>query len=269
MPARKTDTEPTVADLVAKGDIEGIEKLIENAAAGIGDAELISHIQSLEAQLVAVEEERRRLNPLAAWPVWETADDVIGHLGEDRVLEMAMEEIRAANRDAVTKHRAPIFTSEDQHVAMAKALIPKLAKAMVAEQTKWTKADTRNKPIPMRTFKMIAPAHNCDRHDEPVSLCYDHGSMRQIPVELQINNGAASLNDPIERYKRKGFKPADPSRCKLLDCYRPSAVTDDGRWRYARYCSVEHQEYVEGGDRRRDRLGHDHDIQVHDVVLRA
>lgn len=91
--------------------------------------------------------------------------------------------------------------------------------------------------------------------------------MRQIPVELQINNGAASLDDPIERYKRKGFKPATPVRCKLYDCYRPAGVGPDGGWAYGMYCSPEHRDYVEGGERRRDRLGHDHDIQIQDVVV--
>lgn len=95
MAARKEDTNPSLADLIAKNDLAGIEKMITDAADGAGDPELVARIQQLEANLEAEREHRQRLNPMAEWPVYETVDDLIGHLGEDRLMEAAMEEIRA------------------------------------------------------------------------------------------------------------------------------------------------------------------------------
>lgn len=114
-----------------------------------------------------------------------------------------------------------------------------------------------------RTFKMIAPARRCPRHDAPVRVCYEHGSTRQIPVEYQINNGAASLNDPIERYKRKGFKAASPVRCKLVDCYRRAAVGPDGAWAFRMYCSALHHDFVEGSTHQ-TRAGNE--VTLHSMV---
>lgn len=251
MPARTKDTEPTLADLVAAGDVAGVEKLVENAAAGFGDQELVERIQDLEARLEAEREERRRLNPLADWPVTTTAEELIAHLGDDALLKIALQETAAENRERMKRGYGTLYHSDTEHEEAAQARIPKIAATMATELGKWVPVDpegfARAQPRRMRTFKMIAPTRGCDRHDAaPVNVCYEHGSMRQIPIELQINNGAASLNDPIERYARKGFKPADPVRCKLLDCYRPAAVAAGGGWRYGMYCSHLHYDFVEG-----------------------
>jgi len=248
MPAAK---EPTVAELVAAGNVDEILRLVENASAGVGDPELVAQIQALEAELAVERERAAKMNPMADWPIVTNAAELIAHLGEEHLLEIALQEVAGENRENMKKYLVPLYTSLADHRKLAKERIPRIAATMAAEAGKWVPTGidemAQAQPRKMRTFKMIAPRRRCEQHDEgPVSVCFEHGSMRQIPVELQINNGAASLNDPIERYARKGFKPATPVRCKLVDCYRPAAITDGGEWAHGMYCSQNHHQYMEG-----------------------
>jgi len=253
---------PTLVALVEAGDLDGIQRLIDKAK-GTNDQNLSAQISALKAELEEVRVEARRNSPFVDWPIYESGDDVIAQLGDDAILQIAMEEVRAENRDRVKKHHGSLYQTEAEQAKLAKGRINKIAAAIVAEQSKWVSDESiaRGAAKKMRTFKMIAPRRHCDRHDEPVGLCYDHGSMRQIPVELQINNGAASLNDPIERYTRKGFKAVSPARCKLVDCYRVAAVTDGGEYAFGMYCSRVHQTYVEGS-KQRTSAGNEVDLHM-------
>jgi hypothetical protein len=121
--------------LVESGDIDGIQQLLDKAGAA-GDQTLTEQIVELRAQLEAAHDEIRRQSPMADWPYWENADDVIAQLGDDGILAVAMEEIRAENRDRLRRHAGSLYQTEAEQVELAKSLLERIAAAMVAEQTR-------------------------------------------------------------------------------------------------------------------------------------
>jgi hypothetical protein len=239
-------------DMIVPVDVDdSLVAGIARLAPDLSDAELRELLEentALREQIVRLEKEKARLDPMAQWPAWENVAQVREWLGDAHVRMIGEVELAAENKRRMKDGLPPMYSSEPgEYERQVTAASEKSVARMVDEQTRWTEGVAEGKHKKMRTFKMIAPTRRCDRHDEgTVALCYRHGTMRQIPVELQINNGAASLNDPIERYKRKGFKPAAPIRCKLVDCYRPAAITVNGEWAHGMYCSLEHRNYMEG-----------------------
>jgi hypothetical protein len=242
------------AHIEAGGDESSFVPVADNETAPVAEAftglapselaEILDENASLKEQLIRLEKERARLDPLSQWPVWESVEQVREWLGDAHCRLIGEVELAAENKARQKQGLPPLYSSDpDQYERLVAQSSARSIRRMVDEQAAWTAGVAEGKHKKMRTFKMVAPARSCEYDGE--ASCYRHGSMRQIPVELQINNGSASLNDPIERYKRKGFKPAAPIRCKLVDCYRAAAVTN-GEWTFAMYCSMEHHNYVEG-----------------------
>jgi hypothetical protein len=227
---------------------------------GVDESELrdiLAENADLREKILTLEKDKARMDPLAQWPVWENVEQVRAWLGDDMVRLIGEVELATDNKARQKSGMPPLYSSDPaEYERQLKRKTDESIVKMVAEQTRWTSGVAEGKHTRMRTFKMVFPARNCTEHDVAEKVCYRHGTMRQIPVESQINNGAASLNDPIERYKRKGAKPAAPVRCKLVDCYAPAAVGADGAWAFGMYCSSLHHDYVEGA-RQMSRAGNE------------
>jgi len=221
---------PKVEDVTAAtGDSEKEANMTVNA-----QQDLERQVAELKAELERVKKERDQFQPFREVPVYTTPEEAIEVFGIDHLREIAEEALAKEERRLRERGRRPRWeTDPDGYEKEIARLIDEIASEAVERVTKWVPDDI-SKIIPQRTIKLVAP----------------NGNMVQIPIEAQINNGAGSMADPIERYKRKGFKLATPVRCALRDCWTPAAVSG-GKLTYAGYCSETHRQVKEGNTLRR------------------
>jgi hypothetical protein len=189
-----------------------------------------------EAELAAVKAERDelakekdRLSPFVSIPVFESAADVVAHMGEEALAVIAETELATENKSRMQSGRPALHLENPvEYARLAAKIIERVSEEMVAQQRSWV-SDDRTRIVPMRTAKMVRP---------------DGGSI-QIPLEGTINNAAGSMADPIERYKRKGFKLMHPIRCMLRDCWEAEAVDSRGRRLQNGFCGEFHRSILE------------------------
>ena len=210
------------------------------------DAPLVAAtIEELKAQLAQMEQERDdalaakaraerardQFNPYVTVPVIYTPDDVEASLGPAALREIAERELALENKNRMKEGRPPLWSeNKEQYEKIIRDLVAQKCKEMADERQTGLPNDPKLY-IRMRTAKMVFP----------------DGSMRQIPLEGTINNGAGSIADPIERYKRKGARLAWPIRCLLRDCHEAEALDAKSEQRlFGGYCSELHQRVMEG-----------------------
>jgi len=200
-------------------------------------ADLAAELEKVKSELESVKAERDQFQPFKEYPVFETASDVIAFHGEAHLREIAEDRLARADAEARKRGRPPQWEGDRQGWERRVAeVVAEIAEETVGAKSKWV--EDPGKATPQRTMKMVKP----------------DGNMVQIPVEPQINNGAGSISDPIERYKRKGFKLATPVRCALRDCWEPAEVSG-GKLVFSGYCTEAHRQRKEGAVRRRSDGG--------------
>jgi hypothetical protein len=224
---------------------EVVELSVEELKTALAKAEE-ERDEALAAKARA-ESDRQRFMPYADMPIIRTADDVLAHFGEEALRSMAEGELAIENKRRQKDGRPPLW-SEDKayYEKLIRDLMAKLAQEMSQERSRALPDDPK-KILRMRTAKMVFPIFGDGCDDNPKTPCYRHGSIRQIPLEGTINNGAGSIADPIERYKRKGAKLAFPIRCLLRDCDEAEALDPvTGQRLWGGYCSETHLRVMEG-----------------------
>lgn len=206
------DDLPTIIDAMPEGEAQKMR----------------AELDRLRAEVEKLRSENKDLTPFYTWPVFKTPEDVREFLGPEKLRESAESMIVAQDRDRGKRGLPPQWsTDRASYEVRIEKLIDEICKEAVDDASKWTR--NLSKSIRMRTIKMVKT----------------DGTMIQVPVEPQINNGAGSIADPIERYKRKGYKMASPVRCALRDCFA-EAANSGGRMTLGGYCSPEHLRHVEG-----------------------
>lgn len=232
-------------------DSEEAKAIINTAlTAGLTEsevAELLAENAQLKARALRAEAAAERLAPFIERPMFETPADVRKFYGEDHMSLIGEVRLAGENKRRAKEGMPPLYTDPVAFAARVEEEAAKAATEMVADQTRWApaRALARGEHPKLRVLKMVKPAlHECP--DAKDGLCYTHASTWQLPLEPQINNGAGSLNDPIERYKRKGDKLLTPLRCHLVDCWQLSATLADGSLAFNGYCSALHHDYMEG-----------------------
>lgn len=239
-------------DLADLADVASDDVIVDDDAPsgipGVSRGDLEAIVAELEKENAQLREHIKDIQPFIEVLPYQNVEDVIEHLGADHVEMIGEIALANENKKRMAAGRRPLYDDDRQHYdKMVKQFGLQAVKEMVAQQTSWTQGVADGNHQQLRTFKMVAPTLNCDKHDLAiVDQCYEHTRSVQIPVELQINNGAASLNDPIERYKRKGFKAMAPLRCKLVDCWAAQAVDGNGKPAFNGYCSQLHHRFIEG-----------------------
>ena len=154
----------------------------------------------------------------------ETADDVRKRFTPQNLEDLANAELVTINRERTKNGHWPLPALEG--IELEKAIDEAIA-SLLADRAMAT--PPTEGPLG-RSLKMVSPA----KGGQPEQL-------RQIPYEPQINNMAGSLEDGFARYRRKGFKMADPSLCPTMDCSLKSVVGEDGEFVYGAYCSADHR----------------------------
>lgn len=192
-------------------------------------AEARARIAALEEENEKIREEAARYRPFVDMPVFTDVAQVIEAVGRERLEELAQSKLAKENKRRQKEGLPPLWADNKRdYQNRVEELIREEADDIVKSQSKWIDTDP-SKLKRSRSLKMVKP----------------DGTMVQIPVEPQVNNGAGSLADPIEKYKRKGYKMTSPPRCPLYDCWRPSAV-EHGHFTYGGYCSQVHHQVMEG-----------------------
>lgn len=207
--------------------------------------EILAENERLKQELAASRAETTKWQPFVERVPFETAADVEAHYGADHMRFIAEVRLATENKRRQKEGLPPLWVNTDQYEQMVAGESASAAQEMVADQTRWTSAVAKGEHTKLRTFKMVKPA-DASRDTCSEQPCYKHGSSWQVPVEDQINNGAGSLADPIERYKRRGHKAMTPLRCHLVDCWTPAAVSEQGDMLWRGYCSKLHHDYIEG-----------------------
>lgn len=239
---RESDSEnvSVTVDANGHGSEEGLAALraeivrlrAENASLKDVEAELASN----QARIGVLESETKRLRPTAAWDFATTTEDVIERMGGyqsafDEANRQLVRQDRDRNKKGLMPFRdLPDFTERvEEQIAKNAADVIRRSQTMLTDLTHIPK---------LRMVKMITP----------------DGSLVQIPVAPEINNGAGSLADPIVRYQRKGFKIAVSGSthptpgvtfCPTFDCWRIAAV-EAGEYIFFGYCSDMHRRHIEG-----------------------
>jgi len=214
-------------ELIRDTDPERMETIV--AAMPEGEAsQMRAELERLRAEVEELRGQNADLNPFTEWPVFDTPAAAREFLGEQHLRESAEARIVSEDRARNRRGLPPQWTSDPESYERRVAkIVEDLCREAVGETSKWV--DNLSGAIRMRTVKMVKP----------------DGTLIQVPVEPQINNGAGSIADPIERYKRKGYKMASPMRCALRDCWKAAATTG-GRMTFGGYCSAAHVRHVEG-----------------------
>lgn len=180
--------------------------------------------------------------------LFDSVEDVIEWLGEDKITEIAMSEMADVNRQRVRRGHPGLTKEEMQPTAEQ---IQAEARKILAERRSGVGG-----PPYRRVIKMVKPVYDgCAGYDQYTNTplaCYRHGSLVQIPMEAQVNNMRMSMFDATQRYVVKGFKMTNPLICMAGPCWEPAAVGRDGKPIHRGYCSeahykgtpAEHQESV-------------------------
>lgn len=198
----------------------------------------------LAAKVAELEEQVSHYRPFVEVALAQSLEDVIEQVGAAHIREIAEIQLGEEDTERIKAGWRPRWDeSTERYEEAVQERMRTIAAEFIARQSKWTAGVEKGGHAQLRTVKMVNPRRNCDICEK--KACYEHGTQVQIPVELQINNGAASLADPIERYKRKGFKLLAPMRCKLVDCWLPQAI-EFGTPIHSGYCSELHRRHIEG-----------------------
>ena len=219
--------ELTDDDLVAMLEASTFEDLDDEPVESDELTELRMELARVEAERDEANRRAEQWRPDVDVAAYSTPEEAYAFMGRERLVATAEASLAQQNKDRIKRGLPPLYSGEPaEYKRLIEEEIVKTCRELVDERTKWVNTKA---PIPMRTLKMVKP----------------DGNVVQIPVEAQINNGAASLYDPIARYKEKGFKLPSPTLCNLRDCHAPSAVTN-GKYDYQGYCSRDHMFIVEG-----------------------
>jgi len=155
------------------------------------------------------------------------AADVRTRFGKEKLRDLAMLELAEINKrrwkDGLDRVQYSPAEMEEK--------INDIISDLLADRKREAPPDDGS-PI-MRTLKMV------DKD----------GNIRQVPFEPQVNNQAGSLEDGVARYRNKGWKLPKPMLCPSQNCWEPSAVDEDGRWRFKAYCTQDHLVRTEGANK--------------------
>ena len=189
----------------------------------------------LKAELAEAKADAEQWKPTVDIEDWlfDTPDDVNARFDSAALKDIAGAELAQINKERLKRGFLPVDYDEDEWDAE----IERAKIDLVADRTRWVP----DKGPLQRVLKMVFPTKDtCVKQP-----CYKHGSLRQIPVEDQINNQAGSLSDGTQRYKDKGGKLCKPFPCSAKECWALAAVSG-GKFVHAGYCSEDHRARTEG-----------------------
>lgn len=190
--------------------------------------------------------EAERHSPYTPAPVFDKPEDVIEFYGAEVMRAKAEAQMAAENKRRQKQGLPPLYSmaSADLDRLIEKTIMD-IATKIVRSRDRWV-PDAWQDRVKMRMLKVIFPVR---REDNPREWTWDMAqgaSMRQLPLEAQINNAAGSIADGVLKYRNKGAKIVSPFLCLLFDCYRPAALDEAGNPVHGLYCSQDHHQFVEG-----------------------
>lgn len=226
---------PTIDDAIVEDRLAALEAELEAERSARQSAE--ERIGELLA-----ENDEIRADSDVTHLLFESIDDVAGAFTDEQIREIAAQELAELNRGRLLRGFQPIEWGPEQW----QEATDKVRADLVADRGGHVPGQG---PL-TRVIKLVNP---------------NTRGLVQTVMEDQVNNFKGSLADPIERYRRKGFKVAmvrvsfasdgrmvvDPdgtlktTLCPSKDCWDPALIDRGGNYVHGGYCAESHRRRTE------------------------